>query len=81
MNEKQTNSMRLGGAIALFVVSFGLGLLTGAFTIDTESSSLHWSKLEKVDIEGDRSVFGVFSISLSNDGKRSKLFDKVELLT
>lgn len=77
MSEKQTNSMRLGGAIALFVVSFGLGLLMGAFTIDTESSSPHWSKLEKVDIEGDRAVFGVFSISLSSDGKRMAVGDPV----
>jgi hypothetical protein len=75
--EKQTNSMRYAGAIALFVVSFGLGLLTGAFTIDTESSSPHWSKLEKVDIEGDRSVFGVISISLSSDGKRMAVGDPV----
>jgi hypothetical protein len=76
-NEKQTNSMRVGGAIALFIVSFGLGLLTGAFTIDTESSSPHWSKLEKVDIDGDRSVFGVISISLSSDGKRMAVGDPV----
>jgi hypothetical protein len=77
MSEKQTNSMRYVGAIALFVVSFGLGLLTGAFTIDTESSSPHWSKLEKVDIEGDRSVFGVISISLSSDGKRMAVGDPI----
>jgi hypothetical protein len=77
MGEKQTNSVRYFGAIAIFVVSFGLGLLIGAFTIDTESSSPNWSKLEKVDIEGDRSVFGVISISLSSDGKRMAVGDPV----
>jgi hypothetical protein len=75
--QTQTSSIRYVGAIAIFVVSFGLGLLIGAFTIDTESSSPHWSKLEKVDIEGDRSVFGVISISLSSDGKRMAVGDPV----
>jgi hypothetical protein len=78
MNEKHKNVLRWVAAIALFVVSFGLGLLTGAFAIDTKSSSSpDWSKLSQVDIEGARKVYGVVPISLSEDGTRMAVGDPV----
>jgi hypothetical protein len=78
MNDKRKTLLMWAGAIALLAVSFGLGLLTGAFTIDTKSSTPDWSKLSQVDIEGDRSVFGgAISISLSANGMHMAVGDPV----